>query len=281
MVRAGGHQLSDGPVDRHAARIAFERAARTYDEAAVLQREVSERLLERLELTAIQPKQVMDLGCGTGFALPALQKTYPEAHIVEVDIAESMLKMSQKRTESWVGVCADVEQLPFTDGCCDLIYSNLVLQWCPDPEQAFREASRTLRDRSLYLFTTLGPDTLFELREAWSAVDDSPHVNPFYDMHDLGDSLIRAGFVEPVMDVENFRVTYRDVADLIRDLRSIGARNANSDRSRKPIGKAGRKTLFEAYEPFRGSDGLLSATYEVIYGTAWTPVKLKSRKEAG
>lgn len=273
--------MSEGPVDRRAARRSFERAAQTYDEAAVLQREVSNRLLERLELTAIHPKRILDLGCGTGFALGPLKKTYPEAQVIAVDIAQPMLELSKKRVENWLGTCADVEQLPFAEGSCDLIFSNLVLQWCPDPEQVFREAARVLRDRCLYLFTTLGPDTLIELSEAWSAVDDSPHVNPFYDMHDLGDSLIRAGFVEPVMDVEHFRLTYEHVSELIGDLRSIGARNANSGRSRQPIGKSGRSRLFDAYEAFRGPDGRLPATYEVIYGTAWTPVKLKPRSETG
>ncbi len=269
------------PFSRRQVAASFTRSAASYDAAAVLQAEVGSRLAERLELTTLAPQGVLDLGCGTGRMLPRLARIYPRAMFVAADIAAAMLARASDRPDlprHCTLVCADAEHLPFADAAFDLVFSNLTLQWCPDPEQAFREARRVLAERALYLFTTFGPDTLGELRAAWSGVDEYTHVNPFYDMHDLGDALIRAGFVEPVMDVEYLTLTYADVRSLMRDLKAIGAHNLNADRSHGLTGRGRLAAMEAAYERFRTS-GRLPATYEVIYGTAWTPVWLPRRGE--
>jgi len=157
-----------------------------------------------------------------------------------------------------------------------MVFSNLMLQWCPEPDPVLVEVRRVLRGQGVFLFTTLGPDTLNELRSSWAAVADHDHVHPFIDMHDIGDALIRAGFVEPVMDVERLTLTYEDVRTLMQDLRSIGARNASSERPRGLLGPRRLAAVVQAYERFR-RDGRLPATYEVVYGTAWTPQDLPRR----
>jgi malonyl-CoA O-methyltransferase len=144
-----------------------------------------------------------------------------------------------------------------------------MLQWC-DPDAVFAEFRRVLAPNGLLSFTTFGPDTLRELRSAWSGVDSHSHVNQFVDMHDLGDALVRGGFAAPVLDVERYTLTYPDLRRVAADLKATGGRNATRGR---PKGLTGRRQLAAvqtAYESFR-QDGRLPATYEVVFGHAWMP----------
>ncbi|MGA9855020.1 MAG: malonyl-ACP O-methyltransferase BioC [Gammaproteobacteria bacterium] len=266
-------QHDEFSLDRHQLRTAFERAARGYAAAAILQREIGTRLRERLELTTLKPVRVLDIGCGPGSQLMALSKRYPAAQVLGADLAMNML-IAGRRAQGWFRrkplVCADVSHLPFAATCFDLVYSNLMLQWCDDLEPVLRELRRVLHPHGLLLFSTFGPDTLKELRSAWRAVDGFNHVNRFIDMHDIGDALMRAGFVEPVMDVEQLTLTYADVRALMHDLKSIGAHNVTHGRARGLYGRQRMQQLTLAYERFR-RDGRVPATYEVVYGTAWAP----------
>lgn len=263
-------------LDRAAVRKAFDKAAPDYDAAAVLQREVGERLLERLELTSIAPGRVLDVGCGTGRPTRTLVQRYPAAQVVGVDLAPNMLKFARRRPwyVPWQKqarfVCADAQALPFATQGFDLIYASLILQWCEDLDATLLEWRRLLKPHGLLLFSTLGPDTLKELRAAWHEVDGYNHVNRFLDMHDVGDALIRAGFVEPVMDVEHLTMTYSDAPALMCDLKRIGAHNVTAGRGRGLTGRGRLAALEGAYEKWR-RDGRLPATYEVVYGTAWAP----------
>jgi malonyl-CoA O-methyltransferase len=259
-------------LDRRQVRKAFDRAARGYDAAAVLQHEVGARLLERLELTTLVPARVLDLGCGTGRATPELMRRYRDAQTVAADFAPAMLREVRRRF--WLRrpglVCADAASLPFDAASFDLVFCNLMLQWCDDLDACLNELRRITGVQGLLLFSTLGPDTLKELRAAWQEVDGATHVNGFVDMHDIGDALIRAGFVEPVMDVEHITLTYEDVFGLMRDLKRIGAHNVTAGRARNLTGRERLRKLSAAYERVR-RDGKLPATYEVVYGTAWVP----------
>ena len=264
-------QPADWLPDKAMARRSFEAAAASYDQAAVLQREVGSRLLERLELMKIKPKRILDLGTGTGQCLPGLFSRFRSAEIVALDIAWSMLVRARKRGR-WLRrpycVCGDAERLPFAASRFDLVFSNLTLQWCTDLEATFRELQRVLRPGGLLLFTTLGPDTLRELRDSWRSVDTYSHVNVFLDMHDVGDGLLKTRFSDPVMDVERLTLTYPDVWKLMRELKQLGAHNVTAGRPRGLTGKAHMKRLVEAYERYR-RDGILPASYEVVHGHAW------------
>jgi malonyl-CoA O-methyltransferase len=259
-------------LDRRAVRASFERAATSYDAAAVLQHEVGNRLLERLDLMRLEPQLAVDLGCGTGRQTAGLRQRYPEAAVIAVDLAEGMLTEARRRdmpgpAPGWL--CADVTALPLAERSADLLISNLTLQWCLDPEALFTGLLRVLRPGGLLLFSTFGPDTLGELRASWAEVDDRNHVNAFFDLHDIGDALVRAHFADPVMDCERITLTYPDVVGLMRDLKAIGAHNVTEGRPRGLTGRRALATLADAYATFRRPDGTLPATYEVVYGHAW------------
>jgi malonyl-CoA O-methyltransferase len=261
-------------IERREVRRAFGRAASDYDAAAKLQHQVRGELLERLDLVRIDPSAVLDLGTGTGHAALALKRRYPKAQVVALDLAESMLREAGRRQtlfRRFRRVCADAACLPFRAASFDIVFSNLMLQWCDEPDPVFAECRRVLRPGGLLTFASFGPDTLMELRRAWAAVDDHVHVGRFIDMHDLGDALVRAGLVEPVMDVERLVLTYAEVRDLMRDLKAIGAHNASAGRPRGLTGKGALGRMVAAYETLR-RESRLPATYEVVFGHAWTPV---------
>ncbi|MDX2458271.1 MAG: malonyl-ACP O-methyltransferase BioC [Gammaproteobacteria bacterium] len=261
-------------IDKRLARRAFEKAASTYDAAAVLQNEIGSRLMERLDYVRLQPRRVLDLGAGTGAFTSSLMKRYRRADVVALDIARPMLERVKLRA-GWFRkpgcVCGDSESLPFADDSFDLIFSNLMLQWCADLEFTLAELRRVLAPGGLLMFTTFGPDTLMELRASWEAVDGYTHVNAFIDMHDVGDALVTTQWAEPVMDSERITVTYRKLPVLMQDLKHIGAHNVTAGRPRGLTGKRHMQQLGEAYERFR-TDGVLPASYEVLYGHAWSPL---------
>ena len=266
------------PLDHDWVRRSFERAADTYEAAAALQREVEQRLLERLDLMSLVPDRVLDLGCGLGRSTQALAGRYPAAEVIAVDLSLPMLRAGCARP----AVCGDARRLPLPDACCDLVYSNLMLQWCDDPLVAFDELRRVLRPRGLLLFTTFGPGTLAELRHAWQQVDQATHVNEFLDMHHLGDVMIEAGFDDAVVDVERMTVRHRSVLGLMRDLKAIGAHNVTQGRPRALTGKQRLRQMMAAYEQaFADGDGNVPASYEVVYGHALGPPPGRPHRREG
>ncbi len=260
--------------DKARVRAGFERAAAGYDRAAVLQREIGGRLLERLDLLReFRPQRILDLGAGTGQATTALARRYRGARVTALDWSEAMLVRARRRGPWWRRphcVCGDLERLPLADDSADLLFSNLALQWCATPDAVFREFRRVLAPGGTLLFTTFGPDTLRELREAWACADGYEHVNQFLDLHDIGDALVRACLAEPVMDVERLALTYARVEDLLHDLKGLGSRSVGETRARGLTTRARIVAMTGAYEALR-CDGRLPASFEVVYGHAWAP----------
>ncbi|MDH5180720.1 MAG: malonyl-ACP O-methyltransferase BioC [Gammaproteobacteria bacterium] len=265
-------------IDKQQMRRSFEKAAAGYDDAAFLQQEIGDRVVERLDYIRFEPRRVLDVGAGTGFCTRRLAKRYPKADIIALDIAHQMLLTAKQRESMWDKlrgryqyITADAEQLPLADAGVDMIFSNLAVQWCLDLEQLFREFRRVLAPGGMLMFTTFGPDTLKELRASWAQVDKAGHVNEFEDMHNIGDLLLQTRFAEPIMDMEYMTVTYQDVFRLMKDLKMLGAHNVTTDRQRQLTGKAHLQKMIQHYESFR-TDGVLPATYEIVYGHAWAPV---------
>jgi malonyl-CoA O-methyltransferase len=269
-------------LDTRSMRRSFDRAASGFDSAAVLHAEVRSNLLERLQLTAIAPTVVLDAGAGTGHASRALKERYPKSSVIALDSSQQMLRMAARR-QPWLRrfsrVCADAHSLPLADGSVGLIFSNLMLHWC-DPDAVLAEFRRVLAPQGLLCFSTFGPDTLRELRSAWSQVDADAHVHPFLDMHDVGDALVRAGLASPVLDVERFTLSYADFGKVAADLRATGARNAAVSRTRGLSSPRKYAAMQAAYEQFR-RDGRLPATCEVVFAHAWAPTLAVNRDGSG
>jgi malonyl-CoA O-methyltransferase len=277
---------SDHSLNKRQLRNSFERAAVGYDKAAMLQREVCDRMLSRLDYIKCIPGTILDAGSGTGYGGRKLANRYPDSGIIALDLALAMHYQARPTAPSWWKkvlsirknitnyVCGDIEQLPFRDSSIGMVWSNLSLQWCNDIEQTFAEMHRVLHSEGLLMFSTFGPDTLHELRQAFLSMDDNSHVNHFIDMHDIGDLLVHNGFAMPVVDMEYITLTYDDVISVMRDLKAMGAHNVIQDRKRGLTGKIGWGKVLSNYEAFR-KDGKLPVTFELVYGHAW---KLEARK---
>jgi malonyl-CoA O-methyltransferase len=272
-------------LDRAQLRAAFERAAPTYDAAADLQRDVAQQLLARLDDVRLAPARVLDVGCGTGFCTYALARRYRRAQVVGVDLATAMARQARRRGRwrlSFNRPCfsvGDAERLPIASASVDLLVSNLALQWC-QPQRALAEFRRVLRPGGLLMFATFGPDTLREVRGAWSIVDQRPHVHGFLDMRDLGDIMLHGGFSDPVVDVERVVRHYDDVRKVLHELKQIGAHNVAAGRSRGLTGKGRFAHFREVYESMAGERGI-PATYEIVFGSAWITEAGKIRREHG
>lgn len=270
--------------DARQVRRAFSRAAAGYDAAARLQHAVEARLLEMLDyrddpaLQRATPRVAVDLGCGPGRAAAAMQRRWPKANVLALDLALPMLRRARGTTRSWnpfarrpQPVCADARALPLADDSVDVLFTNLCLQWVEDLDAAFAGFRRVLKPQGLLLLSTFGPDTLWELREAFARADDVPHVSPFADIAAVGDALVRAGFQQPVLERETEATAYPDLAALMRELRALGATNALAARRHTLTGRARFAAAERAYEALRGGDGMLPATWETITAMAWAP----------
>ncbi len=268
-------------LDQKAVRRAFDRAAGAGGDDRVVAAEIARRMAARLDYVRLAPRHILDAGCGRMPAEDVLGTRFPAARLTGVDVSLEMLKASRRsatllaRAGHILGfgpvrsvVCSRMESMPVADSSIDMVWSNLALAWVRDAGPAFREFHRVLNEGGLLMFSTYGPDTLRELRSAFAAVENRPHVHEFTDMHDLGDMLLANGFAEPVMDMERLVYTYADVAPMLRELQHSGQTNAALDRRRGLTGRAAWNAMLAAHSR-RESDGRIEATFEIVYGHAW------------
>lgn len=269
--------------EKHRIQKHFDAKAICYESSAILQRNVCKELLQRLDLTNIKPSVILDVGCGTGWGTQDLLKKYKKAKVLSLDLSPEMLKQTKSKG-GWLRkptlICADAEDIPLQDESVDLIFSSLMLQWC-DYKKVFAEFKRLLKPDGLLMFSTFGPDTLKELKKSWEQVDSHAHVNDFTDMHDLGDELIQAGLAEPVMDMDLLTLTYQDVKSVMVDLKAIGA-NTILKNQKKAVEKGlvtpGKfKRVITHYEKYR-KNGVIPASYEIVYGHAWKTKQRETKK---
>ena len=270
--------MNSGFVDRQQVGRRFSRAAATYGEGDFFVREVDRRMQERLDYVNLQPKRILDLGCSRGGSFSGLAARYPAADLIGLDISPAMPaagRTPRANWQRWLGIgrngdplrlAADAANLPLASRSAAMVWSNLLLHWLDDPIPALAEAYRVLEVGGLLMFSTLGPDTLRELRAAFA--DGYAHTQRFADMHDLGDMLVGCGFADPVMDMEVITLTYDDLDAMLVDLRAAGSACAMKARRHGLTGRNAWETARAAYEGMR-REGRLPATFEVIYGHAW------------
>ena len=244
----------------------FSRAAPLYDSAARLQRDVGAQLLQSLDHWQRIPSRVLDLGCGTGHFSPALQARFPGADYIGLDLAQGMVNYAREHcADAGLWLVGDAESLPLASASVDLVFSSLAVQWCTRPEHLFAELSRVLVPGGMCVFTSLGADTLHELRASWAAVDAHQHVNNFLPVAELATVIAAVPGLTARFENRIVKMQYGRVRELLDELKTLGAHNVNRAR---PAGLTSRRALqgmLQAYESWR-AEGVLPATYEVIFG---------------
>lgn len=261
----------------HPAHIArcFNKAASHYDHHALIQYEVGHRLLKRLDCIPFSPRYILDLGSGTGALTRELRSRFPDSIIVGLDLAHNMIQQALQsplhQSHDLFYLCANMGSLPFKDQSFDLIFSNFTLQWANDLPAVFTECKRLLSPKGMLFFTTLGPDTLCELRQSYAAVDHYEHIHPFYDLHDIGDMLLHCAFQDPVVDKENITLCYDNVLSLLQDLKGVGSTNFSSLKKPGCMTPHLLQKVQAAYEQYKNPANHYPATYEIIYGHALSP----------
>jgi len=270
--------LNGGFVDRQQVGRRFSRVAANYDQADFFVREVDRRMQERLDFVKVTPARILDLGCSRGGSFSGLTTRYPEAELLGLDIAPPMLQGARTPRPGWqrwlglgrqndaLRLAGDAAKLPLKSASTAIVWSNLLLHWLDDPLPALAEAHRVLEVGGLLMFSTLGPDSLKELRSAFS--DGYAHTQRFIDMHDLGDMLVGCGFADPVMDMEVLTLTYDSFDAMLGELRAAGSGCAMKARRHGLTGRRAWEKARVAYETLR-RDGRLPATFEIVYGHAW------------
>jgi len=267
------------PIEVDTVRRQFDRRAQDFAKSDFIVREVARRMIERLDVIRLDPARIADVGCGNGASLALLRTKYPRADWIGIDLSPAMLRRHAGRTlaeraRRWMGrssafrICAEAGALPLVDGSLDLVLSNLMLHWHPEPHILFPEWKRLLKNGGLLMFSGFGPDTGKELRSA--AMRALPHARPlpFIDMHDYGDMMTAAGFSTPVMDVETIRLTFASASALLREVRALGG-NPRRDRVRGLASGAQARAFYAALDAGPRVDGRLTLTFEVAFGHAW------------
>lgn len=274
--------LSPPDIDPSAVRQQFSRRARQSPRADFLLREVESRMFERLSLVQLEPKRIVDVGCGRGDGLLALKRRYPQASLVGVDAAVGVVRAARQALtppsrgffsrmlagsgpEPIAGLTAgDAHALPLANASVDLVWSNLALHWFESPQRAIEEWYRVMRPEALLDFSFFGVDTFAELRALGA------RTMLFHDMHDIGDALMAAGFSEPVMDMQRLTLTWKTPQALLADVRALGG-NALRSRFRGLLGRRAQEEWLRAIDSMRGDDGLIRCTIEIAFGHAWCP----------
>lgn len=254
----------------------FELAAASFDAHDFVHRHTADGLLARLEGLRAEARLVVDLGCATGAALRPLAKRFRGARVVGVDLTPAMVARAVRRG-GWLSkisaICADARALPFDDDSVDVVFANQLLPWFDEPASVLREVARVLRDGGLFLFASLGPDSLAEIERAFG--DDRGHVHRFPDMHDVGDALLRAGLRDPVLDVDRLEISYQRPEDLFRDLTAAGGRNCLAGRQPGLTSRRRFEAMRERLTAAAG-DGGLRMQLELVYGHAWGAAAAKA-----
>ena len=264
------------PLEYQAILNSFNSTAKNYETNAVLQKEVLSRLLERLidekNLDkGFKPKHILDLGCGTGWAIPELLNQFDQVNISALDFSENMLTQISKNKQVKT-ILNDVHDLPFENSSMDVVFSNMLIHWCNEKD-VFSECLRVLKPNGLLIMSALGETSLVELKQAWLNVDNKSHVHDFPALHDMGDDLLKLGFEDVVVNAEIITLTYKDVVSLMKDIKASGGQNANESRNKGLMTRSQLHLLKDGYENFR-EDGRLPASYEVVYLRAKKSAKI-------
>jgi len=260
-------------IDKEYKRKVFDRHAKTYDEYSSLQNKISDNLFKKLDLIEVRKGLILDLGCGTGRNGGIMKEKYQNIRLINYDFSINMLQEAKKNQTKVLGsksefTCGDIEELSFTENTFDVIWSTSSLQWCNNLSYIFKKLKLILKPGGLFIFSTFGPNTLFELKNVTKKISNYQKTNNFLDVFSIKDKLIREGFTNPVIDSEEFCLTYKNINKLFLDLRKIGATSGFKNKKNGLSGKSYLKLISDGYNEY-SYDGIYPATYEAVYCYTW------------
>ena len=260
-------------IDKEYKRKVFNRNAKTYDQYSSLQNKISDNLFKKIDLIEVMPDLILDLGCGTGRNGVIMKDRYQNSRLINYDFSLNMLQEAKKNQNEILDnksnfVCGDIEELPFSENTFDVIWSTSSLQWCNNLSDIFKKVQLTLKPGGLFIFSTFGPNTLFELKSITKKISNYQKTNDFIDIQNIKDILVDVGLRHPVIETEEFRMTYKDINTLFLDLKNIGATSGFESKKIGLSGKSYIKMISDGYKQY-SYDGILPATYEAVYGYAW------------
>ena len=211
-----------------------------------LRDQINETLIERIQIQCDGLKRclVLDFESST-------LRTYVQSNAAETNCFSLLETMGGFEQNLW------------RDMQFDVVIINLQIAWL-DHTEIFPQLRSVLAPGGKLFFSSLGPDTLIELHQAWEQIDTMPHVHGFVDMHHLGDQLVRCGFSKPIVDTDWLGVEYDDVDLLMSDLRTEGAHNVLSTRRKTLLGKGKVNLLRQIFAQKPG----VQITFELIFGYA-------------
>ena len=263
--------VNPGKLNARHVRSNFDRAAGRFTGADFVHRAAADGLMQRLQPIAVTPGYVVDLGSALGTGSKQLARRFPKARILSVDRSSQMLSAA-KRTRGWFSRVRELQanacQLPLRNSSVDFVFANMLMPWIDDLSGLFGEIARVLSKDGVFVFSTLGPDSLTVLRQAWSNVDDDLHVHHFADMHNLGDAMMHAGLGDPVLDIDCLSISYRNAEALFTDLAVAGGRSSLRDRRPTLTGKD-RFARFRKHLEAAAIEGVIEVKLELVYGHAF------------
>lgn len=245
-----------------AVKAGFNRAASSYEEHALLQKNVLRRLLEIMGPLLDEQHMMLDAGCGTGYLTDFLPTG--RWNIIQLDIAYAMCQHALERNHSIV-LNADMERLPFPDRMFDTAISSLTLQWINQKRHAFKEMHRVLKPGGFAAITTFGPSTLHELKQAFESVDTFPHVSEFPTLIQCVEEAQQAGFDIRYCETMHERHYFPDVVSVIQNLRATGATNKTVDRRRGLTAPRKLAEMQRAYIRYFSTPLGVPASWEIYY----------------
>ena len=260
-------------IDKEYKRKVFDRHAKTYDQHSSLQNKISDNLFKKLDLINVSPNLILDLGCGTGRNGRIMKDKYQNMKLINYDFSVNMLQEAKKNENKILGnksvfVCGDIEELSFPENTFDVVWSTSSLQWCNKLSDTFKKIQVTLKPGGLFIFSTFGPNTLYELKNITKKISNYQKTNDFIDTHSIEVMLINEGFINPVIDSEELCLTYKDIDKLFLDIKNIGATSGFKNKKIGLSGKSYLKLIADHYKEY-SYDAMFPATYEAIYAYAW------------
>ena len=181
---------------------------------------------------AASTRDVLDLGCGSGFSSGLLARHIDGAKITAVDLAANMVFAAREQLSAQPGiqfVCADMENLPFPNACFDLVFSSSAIQWSGDRRRLVHELQRVLRHQGMVCLSSFGPGTLSELRSSWARVDAYAHVIEFENPQELSGRLSDQGFKIQFLHRQTEFSLHNNVTQFLRGLKKAGISNCRRE----------------------------------------------------